>query len=460
MLTYQDFLKDTDREGFIARLIREHEEGELCRTARIADQYDARRNVTINEFARVIYTSSGRTVQDFTASNSRIASGFFPRLNTQRCTYLLGNGVTFAGARDELDKTGKKVRIDETKERLGERFDTDLYHAAYKALIHGVVFVFWNKDRLHAFPVTEFAPLWDEESGALRAGARYWRIDEKKPAFVTLYEEDGYTLYRSEGAGMDLKEAEGKRSYLETVRTVPADNSPQLIGGANYGALPIAPLWGSRVHQSTLIGMREAIDSYDMIRSGFANDLNDCAQIYWLLENYGGMDDKDIAEFRDRVKLQHIAVADTSSGGKVQGYTQEIPYQARQIFLDQIRQGIYEDFGALNVANISAAAKTATEIDAAYQPMDENADDFEYQIVECVQQILALIGIVDTPVFKRNRISNQLEQVQMVMLEAPYLDDATILKKLPNITPDEAEEVMTARLGEETTRFASEGADV
>ena len=219
--------------------------------------------------------------------------------------------------------------------------------------------------------------------------------------------------------------------------------------------LPIVPLYGSRLHQSTLIGMREAIDSYDMVRSGFANDLQDCAQIYWLLENYGGMTEEDLNKFRDRMKLMHIAEADTSNGGKVQAYTQEVPYAARQTYLAGMRQGIYEDFGGLNVTSISA--QTATQIDAAYQPMDENADDFEYQIIELVQKILALMGIEDTPQFKRNRITNQMEQVQMVALEAPYLDEETVLKKLPNITPDEVAAILAKKDAAETGRFARGG---
>ena len=125
-------------------------------------------------------------------------------------------------------------------------------------------------------------------------------------------------------------------------------------------------------------------------------------------------------------------------------------------YLQQIRAGIYEDFGALDVTSISAGSKTATEINAAYQPLDENADDFEYQVIECVQQILALIGAEDTPIFKRNRISNQLEQVQMVMLEAPYLDDETLLSKLPNITPDEIEEILKRKDAEDRGRFNAE----
>jgi hypothetical protein len=200
--------------------------------------------------------------------------------------------------------------------------------------------------------------------------------------------------------------------------------------------------------------MRQAIDSYDLVRSGFANDLEDCAQIYWLLENYGGMSEADLAQFRDRIRLQHIAVADTSDGGKVQGYTQEVPYQARQTYLDSIRAGIYEDFGGLDVHTVAAGA-TNDHIEAAYQPMDEQADDYEFQLIECIQQLLKLAGQPETvqPIFKRNRIANQREAVEMLMLTAEYLDEETIVSKLPFVSPDEIQQILERRSTEQQSRI-------
>lgn len=195
--------------------------------------------------------------------------------------------------------------------------------------------------------------------------------------------------------------------------------------------------------------------THRLICSGFANDLEDCAQIYWLLENYGGMTDADMARFRDRLKLQHIAVADTTEG-RVTPYTQELPTTARQAYLEMMRSRIYEDFGGLDTVSFSAGQKTATEIQAMYQPMDEQADDFEYQIIEAVQAILRLIGIEDTPIFKRNRITNQLEQVQLVMMEAEYLDSETLLRKLPNVTDDEIADILSKRDAEGGGRFTTE----
>lgn len=440
MRTFQDFEKDK-QEGhlidFLRDLISEHRSSPIVRTARDADAYDRQENPTIKYFVQTIFNSNGMKVENFTASNSHIASNFFNTLNTQRANYSLGNGVTF--------------KNESVKQRLGIDFDTVLKKAARYALIHGVSFIFFNNDRCHYFKITEFAPLYDESTGILRAGVRYYQIDHTKPMTAVLYEEDGITVFRAND-GEPLREIQPKHGYVKVTERIPIDDASEIIGYENYGPLPIVPLWGSDLKQSTLIGMRESIDSYDLIRSGFANDLRDCAQVYWIVSGAMGMTQKDIQKFRDRLLIDHVALADTDNSA-VTPYTQDIPYQARTEFLNQIRQQIYEDFGGLNVSDFSSGTKTATEIQAAYQPVDDRADDFEYQIIQAVQQILRLIGIEDTPIFKRNRITNQLEQVQLVMLEAEYLDDETLLNKLPNITPDEVKDILKRRDEQDAERL-------
>lgn len=436
LLTYQDFVDagEENREAFALEAIRRHMASESYRIAVDADLYDAQKNPTINKYVQQIFDITGSKLVDFTASNNKIACNFFHRLNTQRVMYSLGNGVGFIDA----SEAGQE---DTTKERLGKHFDHDMQMLAYKALTHGVSFAFWNIDRMCVFPLTEFAPLWDEQTGTLRAGIRFWRLDPTRPMQVVLYEEDGWSRFQTvqspNGSQSErLVMTSEKRPYITHFAYTKADMDPQVIAAENYSALPVVPMWGSKLHQSTLVGMREKIDSYDLIRSGFANDLQDCAQIYWMIANAGGMTDQDMQRFLDRLKINHVALVDSEDGGSAQGFTQEIPYEARKEYLNMIRAGIYEDFGALDVHTVAAGA-TNDHIDAAYQPMDEEAADFEYQVSEFIQQLLALMGIDDQPVFKRTRISNQLEQVQMIVAEADYLDRETILRKLPNVSADE-----------------------
>lgn len=463
MLTFQDFEKETDKASFVSNAISEHIHSNEYKIAKSADEYDHQRNETVCNYVRLIFSTLGTPIEDFTASNNKIASNFFHRLNTQRCEYLVGNGVSFSdNTREVYTDDRNKTVIDQTKEVLGKRFDNDLKELVYNGLIHGVCYGYWAEDtrkgnRLYIFKLTEFKALFDEETGVMRAGIRFWQIDDTKPMYAVLYEEDGYTKYKSESGFANFVEIQAKKSYKTIVNSSEFDGEV-VVGEENYSSIPVIPFYGSRLRQSTLVGMQPGIDSFDLINSGFANDLSDCAQIYWLLENYGGMSDAEIERFRDRLKFNHIAVADTDEG-KITPYTQEIPYAARKEYLSHIRSCIYEDFGGLDVHTIAAGA-TNDHIDAAYQPMDEEADDLEFQIHEFINQLLDLMGIEDTPIFKRNRISNQKEQTDMVLSAAEYLDDETILSKLPFITVDEIYSILANKDEEDREMFVNSNENV
>ena len=447
MLTYQDYetYRDAGKaEDFVQKLITQHKADPAYHDARIADSYNAQKNETIIAFARKIFDAQGRKITDDTVSNMRLASNFFSRLNTQRCTYSLGNGITF--------------QADGIKERLGRGADAAVKDAGYFALIHGVSFLYWAYDHMHVFKLTEFAPAWDEETGDLGAGVRFWQLDTDKPLRATLYTQDGYTDFRSDDGSVSGLKAVSEQDlpYRMIAQTTPA-TSGEVLTAHNYSTLPIVPLWGNNLKQSTLVGMRPTIDAYDIVQSGFANDMQDCAQIYWLINGAGGMTEKDISAFRERLLFRHIAAIRGGNDVSVQPYTQEIPYAARNALLDRLKNQLYLDFGGLDVSTISASAKTATEINAAYQPMDENADDFEYQISEAIQKVLSLQGVKAedaAPQYKRNRVSNQLEQVQMVMMEAQYLDDDTILNKLPNISPEEVTQILKKKAADDIDRYS------
>lgn len=476
MYTFQDYeaaVAAGKVADFIAAAIKQHIQSDEYKIAVDADEYDRQRDVLVNTYTKFIAEHSGSELVNATAANNRISSNFFHRLNTQRCAYSLGNGVDFssdgtlAGVKNVRNRRGvrpiRKTRST-IKDRLGPHFDRDFYRLAYCALKHGQCFGFWNNDRLYIFPLTEFVPLCDEITGALRAGIRFWRMDDTRPVTAVLYAEDGYTRYRTRdnASGYDFAEVEPRRAYITHGQRTAAEGF-EVIGYENYSTLPVIRMWGSDLHQSTLVGMKERIDSYDLIQSGFANDLQDCAQIYWIIENCGGMSDADLQNFLNKLNRDHIATADTKSMGvestSLKPYVQDVPFESRTAYLQHIRGAIYEDFGALDVTNMSASTRTATEIESAYQPMDENADDFEYQCIDFIQQLLALMGITGeaaTPIFKRNRIANQYEQTQMIMLAAQYLDDEAILDKLPWISVDEVADIMARKDAENAERTEDE----
>ena len=116
MQTYQDFTKAVEKGqllSFLRKAINQHRESEMYKLAVIADDYDRQRNTTINTYVRKLYSVNGAEYTDFTASNNRIASNYFRRLNVQRCTYSLGNGITFDEMHtcQDLELSEKSVNI-------------------------------------------------------------------------------------------------------------------------------------------------------------------------------------------------------------------------------------------------------------------------------------------------------------------------------------------------------------
>jgi len=464
IITFQEFeAHEQDRAKWIGQAIAQYMRSDEYKLALDADQYEKQKNTRIKNYVRKVYNITGVASVDFTNPNNQIASNFFHLLNTQRTSYSLGNGVSFASKTIEQDKDNKTQISDKTKNELGNDFDDVLFDVGLKALEHSVCYCFDNDGEYNVFPMTEFLPFKDEMTGKIRAGARFWSLDwKKRPIIVDLYEEDGYSRYitapKKYGLGA-LELSEEKRPYKLTVQVSEADGE-EIVGGSNYtvngvATIPIAVMYGNRNKQSTLIGMKPNIDAFDMIHSGYANDLSECAQMYWLIDNAAGMDENDIARLRDRMLLQHIVVADNQNSS-IKPFAQEVPYNSREACLNRIKESIYRDFGALDVTTFTHGQKTATEIRAAYQSMDLEADDFEYQVNLFIQQILALHGIEDYPIFDRNRIANEKEETEMVMLAANYLDDETVLKKLPFITVDEVDGILANRDSTINSRISPE----
>src|SRR5699024_3367778 len=175
----------------------------------------------------------------------------------------------------------------------------------------------------------------------------------------------------------------------------------------------------------------------------------------WVLQNSVGMDDVDIARFLDRMRTLRAATVDSDDGGGAEAHTLDVPYQAREAMLTRLRSDLYEDFQLADMEKIMSGNLTATAIRMGYQSQDDKCGDFEYCIRDFIDKLLTLLGIEDTPSFKWNRIANQNEETQMVMLAAPYLDDEAVLRHLPWMTPEEVDEILQRKDAEDMERLGA-----
>lgn len=442
MKSYQDLIAAGENEAakmaFVFSAITEHKGTTPYIIALDAEQYYRGLNPRITRYEKIIYDMRGDAHVDKWTPNHKIATNFFNFAITQENQYLLGNGATFTK--------------DDTKAKLGDDFDTQLQDLGKKALVGGVAFGFFNLDHIDTFSLLEFVPLYDEENGALRAGIRFWQVSPDKPMRATLYEEDGYTDYlRANDKSAMLHE---KRPYKLKIRTSEADGE-EIYDGENYPTFPIVPLWGNDKKQSELAGRQGTLDAFDLLNSNLINNLDEANYIYWVLTNCGGMDDIDDAKFIEQLKTTHVAHADGDSGATAEAHTIEAPYQASESAIQTIQRRLYEDFMCLDVNSLSAANKTATEIKAAYQPLDSKCDMYEYCVIEFVQKILELAGINDKVTFTRSKIVNKSDEINTLLTAQAYLDDETLVEQVCQILgiADKTDEIIRKRRTEEQSRF-------
>lgn len=454
MLTYQD-LEGVNHEneavlmGFIRSAITNHQSSPVYKVAVTANEYMKKRNKTILEFQKMIYTVTGRAVPDTYSTNYKIGRAFFPFFITQENQYLLSNGCTWEND-DTADKLGTKKKP----------FDRMLMKAGKEALVGGVSFGFFNLDHVDVFTIREFVPFYDENNGSLRAGVRFWQLDPKKPLRATLYEEDGYTEYiwnkrKDPKTGTETEEGKvyvPKRAYKITATKTDVDDEV-IYEGENYPGFPIIPFYGNEEKQSEIIGIQEQIDTYDLIKSGFCDNVEEASYVFWAIHNAGGMDDYDLAKFVERARTIHAAVTE-SSGAEATAQTIETPTAARETLLDRIEKDIFKDAMAFDPEKVIGGGATATQIRASYEALSSKTDGYEYCVLDFINGILDIAGIDDNATFTRSQIVNVNESVNTILAAAEYLSEDYVTTKILTIfgDGDQAEDILEEMSADELER--------
>ena len=448
ILTYNDLLgigeNERGRMEFVLSAILEHKASELGKDAEIGERY-YKQDTDILRYVKTVTNHLGQKVPDIWSANNKIASNFYYYFTTQKVSYLLGNGVTF--------------KNEETKKKLGKDFDKRVQDCATAACNGSVGFGFWNYDHVEVFKPTEFVPLWGEDDGCLKAGIRFWQIDDSKPLRATLYELDGYTDYIKR-KDEDVQVLHEKKKYIQIVTR--SDIGEPIIDGYNYPGFPIVPLWNIN-RQTDLKGKKGNIDAYELILSGLVNTADEGEMTYWVLKGLGALDnDMSLVQFKEHMKLIGAANLGDDENASATPHTVEPPFAASAEALNRLEKQLYKDFMALKVEDISAGSVTATQIQAAYEPINQKTDQFEYQVTEFINGILELAGIEDEPTYTRSQMSNQGELLEMVLQCAEYLDDEYVTTKILTLLgdADKAQEVLKRKDAEAADRYKQQEAEL
>jgi hypothetical protein len=424
MLTYQNLeaIQNNDKAklDFVKQVIQQHESSTLYQNAEIADEYIRGQNREAKAHVNYLTTATGKQIVDQWSPNTRTARSFFRILLMGDVNYILGNGVKW----NDKEKTESIV---------GKDFDVRLSDLLTFAKAHGCAFGYFNTNHLEVFATRTmnggFAPLYDSENGALRAGVKFWYFNEGKSLRANLYEESGITSYLWDSTSQE--NANGTILSDENTILDNGTKKPYRINynkgagylpiepGENYPGFPIIPLYGNSFHESELfMGLKDLIDEYDRLANSTANDL-DTAMIYWIFQNAGGMDNADMAKALDQLRALKAISAEE---GDVKPVTVNPPITERHAEMQRVERAIYDDYMGLNFKDIVSGAATATQIKAAYEPVKNKANDTEKCLLDFLYKLLAIAGIEDeSPSFEPDPIKNVSEETNAIIAEAQFL---------------------------------------
>lgn len=437
MKTFNDFQGTNDKKAFIKGIINEFKQSRLFKMAIEAQKYYEGENTEILRRLQWFYKEDGNKEQDNFKANNQVPSEFFTKIVKQENSYLLSNGVTL----------NEKIKKD-----LGRKFDNKIFKAGNYALIDGVSWGYCYINKKGNFSIdiwrgTEFVPLYDETTGVLRAGIRFWQIDESKPIYIELYEEDGKTEYAFDSD--EVKETLAKTAYkIKKAKDILGE---RVIDEENWSTLPIFPMYGNDTHKSSLtLALKNKIDLYDIIMSDFGNNLEDSVDVYWVIKNYGG---QNLEEFlQDYKYYKSVKVAED---GDASPHTIEVPYQARETALEILRKQIFEGAMALDTSVLSGGSLTNVAIKSMMADLDLKTDDFENGVLDFLDDILNLYaeykGIsedFEEPKLIRRSLINDTEVIDNIVKMRNDIDQETALKLNPYIQDAEIPEIL-AKIEEE-----------
>jgi hypothetical protein len=247
-----------------------------------------------------------------------------------------------------------------------------------------------------------------------------------------MFELDGYTEYMwDKGGNASIKQE--KRGYIAEIGISEADGE-EIYDYKNYPTFPIVPLYANDMRQSELIPLRATIDCIDLISSSYANDVDQANIIYWTVTNASGMSDGDLVRMLDKLKKLHATQVEDDQ--VLTPNNVEPAYESREALLERLEKQLYKDAMALDTTDIASGAVTATQIEAAYEPLNEKLDLFEAQVTDFIHRLLAVAGVEDDPVYERSIMINKTETINSITAGALYLDDEYVTEKIMTVLGD------------------------
>lgn len=307
---------------------------EMVREAAVAERYYRKKNDILKKGAR----GSSTDGNPMRSADNRIPANFYNILVNQKASYLFTDPPVF--------DTGGKEANEAVQAALGDCFPKVCKDLCIMASNSTVAWLHYWKDEEGAFKYAvvdskQVVPVWTDDlekdlCGILRM---YDQTDGdgKKWNVYEYWDKECCCAFRKRSRdAMD-----GLRPYdLRCAERGQPDTDPD-SWAHGFAEVPFIPFPNNAEGSNDLNDVKELIDAYDKVYSGFLNDLEDIQEVIFILAGYEG---EDLVEFLQRLKKYKTVKVESDEDvkGGLSTLTIDIPVEAREKMLSMTRKSIFE----------------------------------------------------------------------------------------------------------------------
>lgn len=212
------------------------------------------------------------------------------------------------------------------------------------------------------------------------------------------------------------------------------------------GFLPFVPFDNNRDCLGDLPMVKDLIDQYDLVTSGFANDLADIQEVIFVLRNYGGEDLNTFLSELKRYKAIKVD-GDVAVSGGVETLKIEIPVEARVQFLDLMKKQIFIAGQGVNPDPYNFGNSSGVALKYHYSLLEIKAGLLETEFRAAFKHFLRLIlhyleldpELPAVQIYTRNGIENEAELAEIAVKSQGIISRRTILQNHPWVEAPAAE---------------------
>lgn len=142
----------------------------------------------------------------------------------------------------------------------------------------------------------------------------------------------------------------------------------------------------------------------DILNSGFANNIEDFTELYWIVKNGAGLTTDELEDFVASINMTKkvILEGDNTNSLDVETKQIDIPVEARRTFTEELKNELIDESGIIDTAQLTGSSLTTTAIKAATMKLRQRVSDFEWFVYSACKSILKLYN-------EYNNLNNEYE---------------------------------------------------